>query len=106
MADPYLSMLAALAATLLGANGVMACDGLTDGPTGTVAAVLDGNSVKLDSGIVVKLIGTRAPDFSRSCGYGSAASCGGWPFSMKVFIRKRSASISLFGSEPKSLASA
>jgi len=61
LADPYLSMLAALAATLLGANGVMACDGLTDGPAGTVAAVLDGNSVKLDSGIVVKLIGTRAP---------------------------------------------
>jgi endonuclease YncB( thermonuclease family) len=61
LADPHLSMLAALAATVLSAGGVMACDGLTDGPTGTVQAVLDGNSVKLDSGIVVKLIGTQAP---------------------------------------------
>jgi endonuclease YncB( thermonuclease family) len=43
------------------AGCALGCDGLADGPTGTVVAVPDGNSLKLDSGPVVRLIGTRAP---------------------------------------------
>lgn len=38
-----------------------ACDGLVDGPKGIVASVTDGDTVVLDSGIVVRLIGTQAP---------------------------------------------
>jgi endonuclease YncB( thermonuclease family) len=61
LVDPYLPMLAMLAVAVLSAGAALACDGLADGPAGVVVAVPDGNTVKLDSGIVVKLIGTRAP---------------------------------------------
>lgn len=37
------------------------CDSLVDGPRGTVASVTDGDTVVLDSGMVVRLIGTQAP---------------------------------------------
>jgi endonuclease YncB( thermonuclease family) len=39
----------------------MACEGLGDGPRGVVTTVTDGDTVILDSGLVVRLIGTQAP---------------------------------------------
>ena len=59
--DPGLARLAVIAAALLAPGAARACDGLSDGPSGTVVAVLDGNTVKLDSGIVVRLLGPGAP---------------------------------------------
>lgn len=56
-----LPFVGALCALVLFANAATACDGLADGPAGTVVAVLDGNTVRLDSGIVVALAGSRAP---------------------------------------------
>lgn len=38
-----------------------ACEGLRDGPRGTVTAVTDGDTVILDNGLVVRLIGMQAP---------------------------------------------
>lgn len=38
-----------------------ACDGLRDGPRGIVRSVLDGDTVILESGVVVRLIGIQAP---------------------------------------------
>ena len=38
-----------------------ACAGLTDGPRGTVVSVADGDTVVLDTGMVVRLTGTQAP---------------------------------------------
>lgn len=38
-----------------------ACEGLVDGPQGVVASVRDGDTVVLDTGVVVRLIGTQAP---------------------------------------------
>jgi endonuclease YncB( thermonuclease family) len=38
-----------------------ACEGLADGPRGVVTSVTDGDTVILDSGLVVRLIGTQAP---------------------------------------------
>jgi micrococcal nuclease len=59
--DRYPLMLAAMLTVCAGAGSSRACDGLSDGPEGIVMAVPDGNSVRLDSGIEVELIGTRAP---------------------------------------------
>jgi endonuclease YncB( thermonuclease family) len=42
-------------------GGALGCAGLADGPTGVVTAVYDGNTLLLDSGIVVRLGGSRAP---------------------------------------------
>jgi micrococcal nuclease len=39
----------------------MACEGLVDGVQGVVASVTDGDTVVLDSGVVIRLIGTQAP---------------------------------------------
>lgn len=39
----------------------MGCDGLVDGPKGIVTSVADGDTVLLDSGVSVRLIGTQAP---------------------------------------------
>ena len=50
-----------IAAALLLAGHALACDGLAEGPSGTVKAVYDGNTLLLDSGIVVRLNGIRAP---------------------------------------------
>lgn len=50
-----------MVATILSPNAGFGCDGLADGPTGTVTAVHDGNTIELDSGIVVRLAGTHAP---------------------------------------------
>jgi micrococcal nuclease len=40
---------------------VAACEGLRDGPRGIVTSVTDGDTVILDSGLVIRLIGTQAP---------------------------------------------
>jgi len=37
------------------------CEGLRDGPKGVVTSVVDGDTVILDNGLVVRLIGTQAP---------------------------------------------
>jgi micrococcal nuclease len=37
------------------------CEGLTRGPQGVVTTVTDGDTVILDSGLVIRLIGTQAP---------------------------------------------
>ncbi|MDR3474818.1 MAG: thermonuclease family protein [Devosia sp.] len=50
-----------MALALLCPAAASACDGLSEGPSGMVTAVYDGNTVKLDSGIVVRLLGTKAP---------------------------------------------
>ena len=42
-----------------------ACDGLVDGPQGTVTSVTDGDTVILDTGLVVRLIGIQAPKLPR-----------------------------------------
>jgi endonuclease YncB( thermonuclease family) len=61
LVDRRLPPLAVLVLGLAVAGGASACDGLGDGPAGRVVAVADGNSFTLDSGIVVELVGTRAP---------------------------------------------
>ena len=38
-----------------------ACEGLRDGPKGTVTEVVDGDTLLLDTGRVVRLIGIQAP---------------------------------------------
>ena len=50
-------MVAALSMTQLAS----ACDELTDGPRGTVTEVVDGDTVFLDNGLQIRLIGTQAP---------------------------------------------
>ncbi len=39
----------------------LACEALRDGPVGKVTSVTDGDTVILDTGMVVRLIGTQAP---------------------------------------------
>jgi micrococcal nuclease len=52
-----------VAALLMSAPSSMAatCQGLRDGPHGIVTSVTDGDTVILDSGLVVRLIGLQAP---------------------------------------------
>jgi endonuclease YncB( thermonuclease family) len=57
----YLLALLALAMPL----GALACDGLVDGPQGNVSSVTDGDTVILDNGLVVRLIGMQAPKLPR-----------------------------------------
>ena len=40
---------------------VSACEGLRDGPKGTVTSIVDGDTLLLDTGLVVRLIGIQAP---------------------------------------------
>lgn len=49
------------AVTLSMSTSGWACDGLRPGPKGVVASVTDGDTVLLDNGLVVRLIGTQAP---------------------------------------------
>lgn len=42
-----------------------ACDGLVDGPQGTVTSATDGDTVILDNGMVIRLIGIQAPKLPR-----------------------------------------
>lgn len=52
----------AVATVALSMSGAgMACADLRAGPKGTVASVTDGDTVVLDNGLVVRLIGTQAP---------------------------------------------
>jgi micrococcal nuclease len=53
-----LAVIAVLGSSSLAAG---ACDGLRPGPKGTVTSVTDGDTVLLDNGLVVRLIGTQAP---------------------------------------------
>lgn len=39
----------------------VACEGLVNGVKGVVASVTDGDTVVLDSGVIIRLIGTQAP---------------------------------------------
>ena len=51
----------ALAVSSLFPAVTQACSDLLSGPRGTVAEVTDGDTLVLDSGLVVRLIGTQAP---------------------------------------------
>jgi endonuclease YncB( thermonuclease family) len=55
------AVLGAVIAMFVSSTMAMACEGLRDGPKGTVTEVVDGDTVILDNGIVVRLIGTQAP---------------------------------------------
>lgn len=57
----FLAFMAVLAMPLT----ALACDGLVDGPQGTVTSVTDGDTVLLDTGLVVRLIGLQAPKLPR-----------------------------------------
>jgi len=50
-----------VAVTLMGAPLAAACDGLRDGPRGVVTQIVDGDTLMLDNGLIVRLIGTQAP---------------------------------------------
>ena len=50
-----------MAASLMSMPQALACEGLTDGPRGIVREVVDGDTVLLESGLVVRLIGIQAP---------------------------------------------
>jgi len=52
--------IAALAAMTLPATAE-GCPGLRDGPRGRVTEVTDGDTVHLDNGLIVRLVGTQAP---------------------------------------------
>lgn len=41
--------------------GASGCEGLRDGPKGTVSEIVDGDTLLLDTGLVVRLIGIQAP---------------------------------------------
>jgi micrococcal nuclease len=51
----------AVAVSLMSVAAVPACEGLRDGPRGTVTEIVDGDTLLLDTGRVVRLIGTQAP---------------------------------------------
>lgn len=53
--------LVVLAMMVLAALPAAACDGLRDGPKGTVGSVVDGDTLILDNGLVVRLVGIQAP---------------------------------------------
>jgi len=54
-------VLGAVAAMLMSNAAVPACEGLRDGPKGTVTEIVDGDTLLLDTGRVVRLIGIQAP---------------------------------------------
>lgn len=57
------TLLASLVLTVLPVQQMTAaaCENLRDGPAGIVASVTDGDTVVLDNGLVVRLIGMQAP---------------------------------------------
>ncbi len=55
------AVLGAVAVTLMGAPLAAGCDGLRDGPKGTVTQIVDGDTLMLDNGLIVRLVGTQAP---------------------------------------------
>lgn len=46
---------------MISSAAASACEGLRDGPRGTVTEVVDGDTLLLDTGLVVRLIGIQAP---------------------------------------------
>jgi endonuclease YncB( thermonuclease family) len=50
-----------VAVSLISTAAVPACEGLRDGPRGTVTEIVDGDTLLLDTGRVVRLIGIQAP---------------------------------------------
>ena len=58
------AVLGAVAASLISIAAVPACEGLRDGPKGTVTEIVDGDTLLLDTGLVVRLIGIQAPKLS------------------------------------------
>lgn len=57
----YVHGLAVVAVALSMSSPGLGCEGLRPGPRGTVTSVTDGDTVLLDNGLVVRLIGTQAP---------------------------------------------
>jgi endonuclease YncB( thermonuclease family) len=57
----FLAFMALLAKPLT----ALACDGLVDGPRGTDTSVTDADTVILDNGLVIRLIGIQAPQLPR-----------------------------------------
>jgi endonuclease YncB( thermonuclease family) len=55
------TLVVALAVTAALPVAADACDGLVRGPKGIVTSVTDGDTLLLDSGLVIRLIGTQAP---------------------------------------------
>jgi micrococcal nuclease len=55
------TLAAALVLSAMPLSTAFGCEGLVDGPKGVVASVSDGDTVVLDTGVVVRLIGTQAP---------------------------------------------
>ena len=55
------AVLGAVAASVISIAAVPACEGLRDGPKGTVTEIVDGDTLLLDTGLVVRLIGIQAP---------------------------------------------
>ena len=46
---------------MISSAAASACEGLRDGPKGTVTEIVDGDTLLLDTGLVVRLIGIQAP---------------------------------------------
>jgi len=57
----YVTGLAVAVGLAVAPLSAAACDALQNGPRGTVVSVTDGDTVILDSGLVVRMIGTQAP---------------------------------------------
>jgi endonuclease YncB( thermonuclease family) len=55
------AVLGAVAFMVMSMTAAPACEGLRDGPKGTVTEVVDGDTLLLDTGRVVRLIGIQAP---------------------------------------------
>lgn len=55
------AVLGAVAAVLMSSAAAPACEGLRDGPKGKVTEIVDGDTLLLDTGRVVRLIGIQAP---------------------------------------------
>ena len=51
----------AVAASVMTIAAVPACEGLRDGPKGTVTEIVDGDTLLLDTGLVVRLMGIQSP---------------------------------------------
>lgn len=61
MLKSTLAQAAAIAAFSTVSLNALGCDDLRPGPTGIVVQVSDGDTVVLDTGLVVRMIGTQAP---------------------------------------------
>ena len=68
------ALLSVLGAILVGADSTAACTGLEPGPARTVTHVLDGETVALDDGMELRLIGALAPR-----AIDADAEAGAWP---------------------------